>query len=229
MHLIFVHGWAFHFGIWRDVIASLDLDADISCVDLVFFSNSTQASDVFSNLNIKILKADQANECPTEDVIAIGHSLGVLWLLKHIPQNLHGFISISGFDRFVPHVNERVLMAMDRGLERNPARQLSQFWTSCGLENYDRPSPEDITHLKTGLCWLRTWDAQYERQKLDVPQLVLAAKNDHIVSGAMSCDIWGERRLTWHDTGGHALPLTAPEWVAKHITDFLYELKKEKS
>src|SRR5690554_405613 len=112
MHIVLVHGWGFHAGIWSDVVGHLG-DADITLVDLGFVSGGPPG------------KA----EWP-DDAIAVGHSLGVLWLLARGERRFKGLVSIQGFDRFCPHVAPSRVAALKRGLESDPDGTMQAFWRS---------------------------------------------------------------------------------------------------
>ena len=56
------------------------------------------------------------------DAIAVGHSLGLLWLLEHGGGRFRALVSVQGFDCFCCHVAPSRVAALKRGLEREPAR-----------------------------------------------------------------------------------------------------------
>src|SRR5262245_41658363 len=102
MHFVFVHGWGFHAGMWADVVGQLDV-ADVTLVDLVFVSG--------------------VPKCETDwpaDAIAVGHSLGLLWLLRQGGDRFRALVSVQGFDWFCRHIAPSRLAALKRGLEREP-------------------------------------------------------------------------------------------------------------
>lgn len=82
MHFVLVHGWGFNASIWTPLIAQLG-DAETTAVDLGFVGSGGNAG---------------VPDWP-EDAIAVGHSLGVLWLLKNGGGRFAGLVSIQGFDR----------------------------------------------------------------------------------------------------------------------------------
>ena len=63
MHFVLVHGWGFHTGIWAEIVERLP-GAEITLIDLGFVTGGPAS----------------ARDWP-EDAVAVGHSLGVLWLL----------------------------------------------------------------------------------------------------------------------------------------------------
>jgi pimeloyl-[acyl-carrier protein] methyl ester esterase len=163
------------------------------------------------------------------DAIAVGHSLGLLWLLHQAREEgrapFRALISIQGFDRFCPHIAPSRVAGMRRGLRRDPAQTLEAFWRGCGTEPFAPPGTLNVGRLDQGLGWLMDWDETVTRAKLACPVLALAARDDAVVPAAMSEAIWGADKIHWSDTGGHVLPLKHPEWCANHVLDFAHALK----
>ena len=202
MHVVFVHGWGFHAGIWTDVVGHLG-DAQVTLVDLGFVAGGPKGS----------------MEWP-EDAIAVGHSTGVLWLLKEGGGRFKALVSIQGFDRFCPHVPQSRVAALKRGLERDPAGTMQAFWRSCGAPGFALPEALNAGRLDEGLDWLMHWDAGEAKEKLDCPMLALAARDDPIVPPAMTEAIWQGTDIVWSPDGGHVLPLRHPRWCAHHVLEF---------
>ncbi|HUU66176.1 MAG TPA: hypothetical protein VMW57_02695, partial [Methyloceanibacter sp.] len=142
MHFVFVHGWGFHAGIWRGLVARLP-NATVTLVDLGFVADGSAGS----------------TDWP-EDAIAIGHSLGLMWLLKEAEGRFGGLVSIQGFDRFCPHVPESRAAALKRGLARDPGGTMEAFWRSCGAPDFAAPEALNVARLDEGLDWLMHWDAE---------------------------------------------------------------------
>ena len=211
MHFVLVHGWGFNAGIWRDLRVELPGNAQISQVDLGFVGGPEGMSDW------------------PQDAIAIGHSLGVLWLLHQAQSkkrlDFNALVSIQGFDRFCPHVPPSRVERMRRELARDPAATLAAFWRACGTVPFATPDSLDVERLDEGLGWLLEWDATAAKAGLGCPVLALAARDDEIVPAKMSAAIWGEDNIRWSETGGHVLPLTRPEWCVFHVLDFAHDLE----
>jgi pimeloyl-[acyl-carrier protein] methyl ester esterase len=206
MHVVLVHGWGFHAGIWADVVGHLG-DADVTLVDLGFVAGGPKGSTAWP-----------------EDAIAVGHSLGLLWLLKQGRGRFKALVSIQGFDRFCPHVPASRVAALKRGLERDPAGTMQAFWRSCEAPGFALPEALNVARLDEGLDWLMHWDAREAKEKLDCPILVLAGRDDPIVPPAMSEAIWGESSIIWSSDGGHVLPLRHPRRCARHVLEFAHTL-----
>lgn len=211
MHFVFVHGWGFHAGIWRDLIPHLP-GAEISLVDLGFVAGAPEGS----------------SDWP-EDAIAVGHSLGVLWLLHRAVERANasatlGFralVSIQGFDRFCPPILRSRVAGMRRELKRDAGATVGAFWRACGTEAFAPPSALNVDRLDQGLGWLMDWDASEAKAGLDCPMLALAARDDAVVPQAMTESIW-DANIRWSQKGGHVLPLKYPEWCARHVLDFAH-------
>lgn len=201
MHFVLVHGWGFHVGIWADFVTQLE-GAEITLIDLGFVSGGPQGEDQWP-----------------QNSIAIGHSLGLLWLLKQ-KQPFRGLVSIQGFDCFSCHVPVSRISALKRGLARDSGGTLQAFWRSCGVPGFALPEALNVPRLDEGLDWLMHWDASEAKQQLDCPMLALATRDDQIVPPAMTESIWNDTGIVWANDGGHVLPLRHPRWCARHVLEF---------
>jgi pimeloyl-[acyl-carrier protein] methyl ester esterase len=204
--LILVHGWGFNNAIWRDVI---DLLPGFEChsIELGF-----------------LLGAPQGTSSMPPEAVGIGHSFGLMWLLKHGRRPLRGLVSIAGFDCFTAHVEPRQIEAMKRGLDRDPVAQMQRFWRACGTEDFTQRENYDVSALKGGLDWLGNWDEREARRELTCPLVALGSKDDAIVPIEMTQSIWGDTDLRLCPDGGHALPLSQPQWCADEINEFVARL-----
>ena len=199
MHFVLVHGWGFHAGIWADFAAQLR-DADVTLVDLGFVAGGPKGN----------------TDWPA-DAIAVGHSLGLLWLLKQGGSRVRALVSIQGFDCFCCIAPSRV-QALQRGLEREPHGTLQAFWRSCGAAGFALPAALNVPRLGEGLDWLMHWDTRKAKDELTCPTLALASRDDVIVPPSMSEAIWKE--IVWSEDGGHVLPIRHPKWCARHVLEF---------
>ena len=202
MRFVLVHGWGFHAGIFADLISHLD-GAETTLIDLGFVSGGPKG----------------ASDWPS-DAIAIGHSLGLLWLLEQGRGRFRGLVSIQGFDCFCCHIAPSRIAALKRGLEREPGETLQAFWRSCGASGFALPEALNVARLDEGLDWLMHWDAQKAKHELARPVLALAARDDAIVPASMSEAIWEDTGIVWSQDGGHVLPLRHPRWCARHVLEF---------
>jgi pimeloyl-[acyl-carrier protein] methyl ester esterase len=205
MRLVLVHGWGFHAGIFADFIGHLE-DAEVTLVDLGFVAGGPKGASAWP-----------------EDAIAVGHSLGLLWLLERGGGRFRALVSVQGFDCFCCHVAPSRLAALKRGLERDQGGTLQAFWRSCGASGFALPEALNVGRLDEGLDWLMTWDARKAKEDLSCPMLALASRDDVIVPPSMSEAIWGEN-IVWSPDGGHVLPLKHPRWCARHVLEFAHAL-----
>jgi len=201
MRFVLVHGWGFHAGIWTDFVRHLG-GADVTLVDLGFVSGGPKG----------------ATDWPA-DAIAVGHSLGLLWLLQG-GSRYRALVSVQGFDCFCCHIAPSRVEALKRGLEREPQATLQAFWRSCGAAGFALPDALNVTRLAEGLDWLMHWDAREAKHELACPVLALASRDDPIVPPSMSESIWKEGGIVWSDDGGHILPIRHPKWCARHVLEF---------
>jgi pimeloyl-[acyl-carrier protein] methyl ester esterase len=207
MHFVLVHGWGFHAGIWADFLANLG-DAEARLVDLGFLSGGPRSVEDWP-----------------PDSIAVGHSLGLLWLLERGGRRFRALVSIQGFDCFSCHVVPTRLAALKRGIERDSAATMHAFWRSCGAAGFALPDALNVDRLSEGLDWLSHWDARKLNADLTCPKLALAARDDPIVPAAMTEAVWQDMPVVWSPDGGHVLPLRHPRWCARQVLEFAHALK----
>lgn len=211
MKLVFVHGWGFDAGLWRELVPRLPGHEAI-LIDLGFLREGPKG----------------ASSIPP-DAVCIGHSFGVLWLLKHGTRPMRGLVSIAGFDCLHKYVPAEVFAAMREGLRRDAQAQMRAFWQACGIAEPEPDRVLDTGTLRGGLGWLASWDASDQRGTLGAPILALASEDDRIVRRETTEAVWGDggdTDLRWRSTGGHILPLTEPEWCAVQIREFLDDLDR---
>jgi pimeloyl-[acyl-carrier protein] methyl ester esterase len=211
MHFVFVHGWGFNAAIWRDLTGYMR-NSEVSYVDLGFIAGGPRA----------------ATEWPG-DAVAVGHSLGLLWLLHRAAEEgrarFRALVSIQGFDRFCPYIPPSRVAGMRRGLRRDAYQTVETFWRGCGTELFAPREALNVERLDEGLGWLMDWDETETKAALACPTLALAARDDAVVPLTMSEAIWRSDTIRWSSTGGHVLPLKHPEWCANHVLDFAHALK----
>lgn len=201
MDLVFVHGWASGFFVWRNV-ANKFPDHQCHLIDLGFIGT-------------------EKLQMPKSDFIGIGHSLGGQWLLKHYPNQMKGFISIASFNNFYNYVPEQIISTMNGNVIKNAHTQIAEFWHHAGLDNPDGFKNINALKLIEGLNWLSKWDCPIPSK---IPVMAMASKDDRVVSAKMTKKIWGQNDLRWSDNGGHMLPITKAEWCVDNIQSFLDEI-----
>lgn len=204
--LLFVHGWAYDAAFWAPLAAALG-DWPQATVDAGYFGPA---------------RAPQ----PDGPVVAIGHSLGVLRLLRDPAPTRVGLVSINGFARFAAGpdfaqgVPPRMLDRMLSRLATQPDAVLRDFRQRCGdASAFDAPQ---LNALTRDLQALRDEDQRAALAALPVPLLALAGAQDPIVPAPMTQATFGDAAgIRWCDTGGHLLPATDTRWCAQQIRGFL--------
>ncbi|MEQ8194302.1 MAG: alpha/beta hydrolase [Rhodospirillales bacterium] len=204
---VFVHGWGFDAGFWDGVRAHLP-EAETLTVDLGFRG-----------------PAEGLKAMPPGRTVAVGHSLGFLWLLHEKPFAWDGLVSINGFakftasDGFPSGIDGRMVARMKDKIRTTPEAVVADFLGACGHADPPdtlAPAALDPAALERGLDWLMAWDGRAALQGETV--LALAGRADPIVPPDLSEASFG-RNLQWHE-GGHLLPVTAPAWCADRLRAF---------
>jgi pimeloyl-[acyl-carrier protein] methyl ester esterase len=193
---VFVHGWGFGAAFWAPMRAQF-APQDTLAWDLGFFG------------------VTQCPELPEgRKVIAVGHSLGGLWLLHEKPFAWDRLVAVNGFSCFARRgdfaagVAPRVLGRMRAQVGDAPEAVLAAFYGQLG---YKGPVPlgANGTRLADGLAALEDWDERPAQ-----PDLALCGEADPLVSREMSAACF--ERIVWHK-GGHLLPAEDPEWCVARL------------
>ncbi|KFL88588.1 Biotin synthesis protein BioH [Acetobacter malorum] len=214
--LVFVHGWGCGPDIWEPVLKVLDQPS--ACVlDLGYFGASQSETQ----------KRLEAVLHGSRSVLAVGHSLGFLWLLSQggWPKDTR-FLGINAFGRFAAEedfsqgVPPRMLARMQTGLQRDAVQVVNNFRARCGVG----PVTADalcVPALQDGLTELMTLDARPVLARLaEEPGTVkvLAGELDPIVSPDMTQASFPPGvAVEWEAEAGHMLPLTHSHVCAEAI------------
>ncbi|MEO5341606.1 MAG: hypothetical protein H7837_14005 [Magnetococcus sp. MYC-9] len=205
--LVMVHGWGLGPGLWHGVRRALP-EYRCHTLDLGFFGRPR-------------LQVPEA-----EPLLMVGHSLGFLWLLHHLPQaswrpQCAGLVSIAGFSRFsraddFPHgVPDRLLERMVQRLPADAVGVLQAFCRRGGGAGTAWPLVVDPAPLQQGLRWLQTWDGRATLAAWQGPLFSLAAWADPIVPAALTQGCFATTE--WLEAEEHLLPLTHPAACATQI------------
>lgn len=222
--LFLIHGWGFTPDFWQPTLARLG-GVEAMALDFGFFGPPRMAAR------------------PSGRHVAVGHSLGALWLLLNPPADCAGMLLINGFARFgatadYPEgIPPRVIERMARGLDHHPDDVVATFRGRAGIAT-PAPGPAQAERLARALALLRDADA---RDSLDAesgdgesgdaesnaalpPIRVLAGGQDPIVPPAMTeAGFRGRVPVEWVEDGGHLLPLTHPDRCAAAIAGLIAE------
>ncbi|MAG23147.1 MAG: alpha/beta hydrolase [Rhodospirillaceae bacterium] len=211
--LVLVHGWGFDGDVWNPLCELLG-DMATQVHDLGFFGRPAAALPE-----------------PGAPVVAVGHSLGFMWLLHRRPFTWDALVSVCGMPRFTaaadyPHgVTPRLLERMAARMKREPRATVDDFRRRCGVGA--ARGGLDESRLGEGLDWLRQWDLRGALAAETVPLLALGGEADEIVPWTLTEEIYGRRPQTaLHGAAGgdHGLPQTQAQWCAERLRAFLGDL-----
>ncbi|MGE4523137.1 MAG: alpha/beta fold hydrolase [Acetobacter sp.] len=212
--VLLVHGWGFGPAFWAPMRERLGW-ADVSVADLGFFGGGQG-----------VAPAALAAFCQEDrPVLAVGHSLGFLWLASQVALPAGSFLAgINAFGCFAARpdfsagVTPRVLGRMAQGLDKAPLTVVNDFRARCGAAALPDGATLDVPALKNGLALLREGDARASLARMGARVAVLASEDDPIVPQAMSlASLPASLSPVWA-TGGHLLPQTATDACAAFVS-----------
>ncbi|CAI3935452.1 alpha/beta fold hydrolase [Commensalibacter communis] len=211
-HLLFVHGWGFSKHFWEPVSYLLN-EFSKEYIDLGFVNNISILSNDVHDLSQQI-----------PNTIAIGHSLGLLYLLKQFPRTFHHYIAINSFLRFskaedyLSGVPSRILHLMSKGIDKDVYSVLSQFYQQCQYVG-NVPNQMNASALQIGLGTLETEDFRNVLPSITDRLTIVSSKSDPVVSSDMTIDSFKSHPIYWVKDNTHVLPISRPEICAKIIKD----------
>ncbi len=216
-HLLFVHGWAYDANIWGLVRSRLG-NPPATVWERGYFEE------------VGVYGAASEPQPPPGPYIAVGHSLGVMRLLRERPEGCIGLISVCGFARFsategFPGTSARVLDRMLTRFKANPRGVTAEFRARCGsgqTQVYD----VDVQRMYDDLLMLRDGDERAAAAALDIPVLSLTGSADPIVSAGQTDASFPDAEKASMQGVGHLLPLRTPEWCAAQIAAFAGRLAR---
>lgn len=223
--LVFYHGWGLDARFWQPLTARL------SAYPHVVFDAGYYGAPQCPHLP------------PDHRWVGIGHSLGFAHALQAPPAGgWAALVSVAGFTRFcAPAAGgapaglvdgtgqpRRVVERMLRAYAREPRAVLSDFLARCGLAAL-MPTPDavlDDARLAADLALLLDIDVGrlWSERALNLPVLALAARDDAIVTSALTESTFSQRpntQLVWCAQGGHAVGYAQADVCAASIIDFL--------
>ncbi|MFT8931487.1 MAG: alpha/beta fold hydrolase [Acetobacter syzygii] len=202
---VFVHGWGFGPDFWTPLLAALGW-TDACVLDLGFVGQGV-------NTHAQAMAQVQAVQAQGRPMLGIGHSLGFLWLAQHMEFSranrlvgINAFAAFAARPDFTAGVPARVLQRMVKGLSSRPEQVLADFRGLCGAGEVEQPFC--IPNLQKGLELLVSGDVRSRLAGIPEQYCVLAARQDPVVSPAMTEESFaGGPGVQWLD-GGHMLPHT---------------------
>lgn len=213
---LWVHGWAFGPSVFDLMVKELEKRESAwrwEFVDFGFWGEGRIPSGHFD--------------------LAVGHSLGLNWLLDQDAVTFDRIVSLAGFTRFTGDrtfragVHRRLVTRMQQDLLVCPAKLVDRFWEECGHSEIDfrwKLGNPDRERLNWGLEALKDWDRREQWGDLAVPvcrRLVVAATSDPIVSSELSAACFGGESIEWVESHSHLLPLAQPIQCASLIQNLM--------
>lgn len=194
--LVLLHGWGCDATMWDRVVPLLPR-FEVIRLDRGYFG------------------APNHGTRPERDFIAVGHSLGAMWLARmwgDVP-----LVAINGFDRFCGQdaVPPRVLGRMQTRFAQSPEAVLAEFCLKVGAG--PAPAIASPRALAEDLALLADDSPPPPRK---APLLALQAQDDPLLPAALRNGAFGGLHTLSRDDGGHMLPLTRPAWCAAQIEAF---------
>ncbi len=216
-HFVFCHGWAFTPEFFRPLGQKL-LQAlptsQVTYLDLGYF---TEKQDL---------------QLPIDEVILIGHSLGMAKLLKAASEQkikakaiigLQSFTNFLGYDHILHEERLIGLNLMIKSFKADPVKTILSFRKKCGI-NLPAQMLEKIqeTRLLEDLEMLK---ASFNLPS--TPALIIGSADDPIVSQQLLDDNFSHQQIIFiiHASGKHSLGFTESDFVCQQIIKFLYDLK----
>ena len=240
-HLVLLHGWGMHGGIWGEFAERLAPDFELHCLDLPGYGGSEPCArhDLEG-----ITEAVLAMMPPRAHVL--GWSLGGMVATRIAaiaPERVEKLALIGSSPRFCQEegwkdaMSPAVLDAFETQIRGNPAATLNRFLAvqamggddaraqTALLKRYiaERPLPTDET-LRAGLAILREGDVRPLLADIRQPVCLIYGEKDTVVPVGASG--WLQRQLP--DARLHVMPgcahapfLTRPDEVAGLVREFL--------
>lgn len=217
MKILLVHGWGFGPWMWNGMIHRLraltsPLDLQVVSLDLGFFGAPTPPQNGHFD-------------------IAIGHSLGFLWLLENRLITSDRLVSINGFTRFSRAADfpsgwsSRVVQRMRKQLAVNPESMLAEFMNKSAVETEFREhtnwAAADIAKLDWGLEALINRDGREQWSQFEGPTRAIAGTLDEIVTPGQTRECFFASDVQWLKSKSHCLPLIFPEICAALVRELI--------
>ena len=143
-HFILCHGWGFDPSFWDPVTPLLEPFGHITHWDLGYFDDETQGSCPILGIPDHLERRQTKNRATGlayethaphpngEELIGIGHSFGLIQLLKHP----HDFQQIIGIEAFLSlHDYRESALHLLELMKMNPKKGLEAFYRLCRVES----------------------------------------------------------------------------------------------
>ncbi len=229
-HLVLLHGWAGHSGMWGDFAIQLSQHYRVTLIDLPWRDDLKAVSDAI------------VAELDDEPFYLVGWSLGgkvALDIAARYTNRVQGLILITTNPHFIATKNWsgmalETFNAFSEQLHANPTATLQRFLalqlqgSSTFLKEvkarFATKSPPELSDLEASLTLLKNSDLRPNLEKLDCPIMVILSDNDAIVPVEIA-DQMQRLKPDLHRTilknAGHIPFITQPENCLNAIHFFL--------
>lgn len=239
-HFIFCHGFGFNKRYWEP-LAKHFVTCKTTYWDLGYFnnkdinlpeiSNKANETDITKNLNLSF-NNNTKNNTNYNNIIIIGHSLGMIKLLQKIPSpkaiiGLQSFVNFLGTNKQnkLHKIRLQNLYGMIKAFENNPTDILTSFYNHCGIKN---PNFININNFNFDLLLN---DLNMLKDSFELPRsqstLIIGSKNDSIVPTEIINDNFLAHKnvkIVLHNTNQHSLGHLEPKFVFENISNFVNSL-----
>ena len=219
-HLVLLHGWAGHSGMWGDFAIQLSQDYRVTLIDLPWRDDLKAVSDAI------------VAELDDEPFYLLGWSLGgtvALDIAARYTNRVQGLILIATNPHFIATKNWsgmtlETFNAFSEQLHTNPTATLQRFLalqlhgSSAFLKNvkarFATKSPPELSDLEASLALLKNSDLRPALEKLDCSVMAILSDNDAIVPvemGEQMQRLKPDLHRTILQNAGHIPFITQPE------------------
>ena len=210
-HFIFCHGFGFNYHFW-DNLASYFVNGKCTFLDLGYFKEPSYCIDTLEG-----------------EIIGVGHSLGVLKLLKLQERfdcliGLNGFVNFLGNDLCMRNKRQLELEILKKNFQKNPRITLKNFYKRCGVSSFTQFAKLEELDLEAVMSDLELLTLNFAPPS--IPMLIIAAKNDVIVPPEITHDNfppYSNVEVDIIDKGQHGLGFLEASYVYKSIKEFVDE------
>jgi len=230
---MWVPGWSFDQTFWAPLIQLFPEDKHVVLEHQDLLSSSEK------------IPLEGQNWIENQDWIVIGHSLGFMLALKHLPLGqIKAFVSLAGVTRFcasddfLAGIPLAALQDIREQCHRDPQGFITGFRRHCGLSQSSNQQLHawDVQNkdvLLQGLEHLISHDARAVLSQAQRPTLVLMTDDDAITPPPLIEGLYHDLALVTlakytpdqHDKAGHAFPFTHPQWCFNEISQFLTQIE----
>lgn len=206
MSWLAIPGWATNPGIFSDILPE-NLDLELANLN---FDNDGKFPEI---KNIKY-----------EGIIcySLGSILALGTLLKNAPEKIifiSGFTYFPGFDDLEARKRKMKINLMIKGLKKDAARTLTDFYSEAGL-TVKSSTANNVINLIHGLELLRDCDMSHALKNTESKIFTIHGKNDSIVPEEMNrMQFNNENHISL--TGDHGIIQSKSEEIKKILSEII--------